>query len=103
MKLWHNPQKPYQAENVEVFELQIVQRFPWLKLYQPSPEKAPWHVQAEVSGENGYSVIVNFWPASMKAHREGHKAVEGIDAIRSLIAEIIDEAQQGDDFGDVLE
>lgn len=34
-----------------------------LSFFQPSPEKAPWHVQCKL--DNG--VLVNFWPHAFKA------------------------------------
>lgn len=78
------------AMNNECFRM-FVKRFQWVRFYQPQPQKAPWHWQASIIGQGPYDVLVNFWPHVAKAQREGEKSVEGWEAIRLLMAQIIDE------------
>ena len=84
MQLYANPNRPDHAENNAAF-LRIVNRFPSgaLALYQPSPEKAPWHWQAVIDGKDPQ--LLNFWPHTLKGQRDGMKAVEGEVAIIGII------------------
>ena len=82
MQLYANPQNPNHAKNNETF-LRIVKEFPILKFHQPSPEKAPWHWQAKVAGDDPQ--LLNFWPHNLKGQRDGFKSVEGEDALIGII------------------
>jgi hypothetical protein len=84
MQLYANPDRPDHAENNAAF-LKIVKKFPHLHLHQPSPEKAPWHWQAIISGNGGYRQTLNFWPHLMKGQRDGYKSVHGSSAIIGII------------------
>lgn len=87
-----NPNKAKHAANVATFD-RMMARFPWMKLTKPSPEKAPWHEQAVLTTDNGYHIIINFWPCSMTAQRDGEKSVEGEEAIRLMISQAIDDCR----------
>lgn len=86
--------------NCEAFCM-FVKSHKWIRFYQPSPQKAPWHWQCQIKGEGPYDVLVNFWPHTAKAQRDGCKSVEGWDAIRALVSQIMEE--NGFDDGEVLE
>lgn len=90
-----NPNNHEHVANIRLFA-DIEARFPWMELRKPSPEKAPWHEQAIVKSKGGASILLNFWPCALKAQRDGCKSVHGIEAIRLMIAEAIDDSQ--DDF-----
>lgn len=93
MNLYQNPHDPGHVANIEMFE-RVVNEFPDLHPFQPSPNKAPWHVQAVIDLCKNV-VILNFWPHTGKAQVEGQKSVEGEDAIRVLIGEaFIDAAEE---------
>ena len=87
MQLYANPNRPDHAENNAAF-LRAVNRFPDLSLYQPSPEKAPWHWQAVIGGSH----ILNFWPHLLKGQRDGLRAVEGETAIIGIIEGAFEDA-----------
>ncbi len=88
-------------KNVSLFE-RILDRYSWLELHQPNPEKAPWHERAILTDEFGGTIVLNFWPCSLTAQREGCKSVKGVDEIRLMISEAIDDCQAAEAF-DVLE
>ena len=89
MNLYQNPHRQDHAENNAAF-LRVVKEFPELHLYQPSPERAPWHWQAVFEGRD--PVLLNFWPHLMKAQRDGCKAIEGRGAIIALITDAVIDA-----------
>lgn len=92
--LYHNPNNLQHLANIEEFN-EIAARFPWLEFFQPNPEKAPWHVQALVSkGIGNGDIILNFWPHTGKAQREDCASVQGLEAIRLMIAEAIDDSTE---------
>lgn len=64
-----------------------------LQPWQPSPERAPWHVQARVGPAE---VLVNFWPHNGKAQRDGCMSVMGESAIRDLLGEAASEPAGAD-------
>ena len=69
-----------------------------LKLFHPSPDKAPWHLQAYLN-YGGHVVVVNFWPHTLKAQRDGCHSVQGVAAIREMLVEAISDAQRpAEDF-----
>jgi len=100
MELYQNPNRPDHAENNAAF-LRVVKDFPELELFQPSPQKAPWHVQAIIKFGQ-YPIILNFWPHTMKAQRDGFKAVEGASAIRGVIEGALEDAATEQPF-DLIE
>lgn len=92
MNLYQNPDRLDHAVNNAAF-LRVVNDFPNLGLFQPSPDKAPWHWQAVI--DYGAQQTINFWPHTLKAQREGFKSVAGADAIRAVIEQAqIDAAEE---------
>lgn len=87
---------PYQQELCEAFE-SLTHQFPEIEFFQPSPEKAPWHVQAILHSEPE-PIIFNFWPHKEKGQRQPFPAVEGIYAIEALIYEALEDAAEPDTF-----
>lgn len=79
MTIYQNPLKPDHDANNAAF-WRVVNEYPAFNLYQPSPDRAPWHWQAVINGH-----YVNFWPHTLKVQREGFKAVQGVHAIRGVI------------------
>lgn len=90
----------YDEENCQAFE-SITFDHPEIRFFQPSPQKAPWHVQAILDAPDE-PIVLNFWPHKMKGQRQPMPAVEGEAALRDLIAEAIADAQDSDPF-DVIE
>ncbi len=86
---------PQHIRNNQEF-LDIMARYPWMKLYQPNADKAPWHVQAKLTTAIGYTIFLNFWPHVAKAQMDGEGAVQGWDAIKAMICRAIDACD--DDF-----
>lgn len=55
---------------VEYF-YELMREFSHVKFFQPSPDRAPWHVQARLpNGE-----LINFWPHARKAMLENEPPV----------------------------
>lgn len=90
MLLYANPDRQDHAENNAAF-LRVVNDYPQLRLFQPSPDKAPWHWQAVID-MGGYVQLLNFWPHQMKGQRDGYKAVQGERALRGIIEGAIEDA-----------
>ena len=90
MKLYANPHRPDHAANNAAF-LRVVKDYPQVHLFQPSPEKAPWHWQAIID-LGGDQQLVNFWPHTLKGQRDGYRAVEGEAALRGIIEGALDDA-----------
>lgn len=80
----------------------IVQDHPQIRFFQPSPEKAPWHVQAIIDDGSDDPIELNFWPHKAKAQRKPLKSVEGLANIRALIREALADADAFRPF-DVIE
>lgn len=100
MNLYANPNNPAHAANNATF-LRIVKAYPVLGLFQPAPEKAPWHWQAVINF--GYQdELLNFWPHTLKGQRDGYRSVEGEHAIRGIIEQALIDAGHYDDF-DLIE
>jgi len=94
MKFYANPNRPDHAENNARF-VRIINDYPQISLFQPSPEQAPWHFQAVI--DFGHTPqLLNFWPHLLKGQRDGFKAVTGEIAIRGIIEGAIEDAL--DDF-----
>ena len=91
MQLYANPHRQDHLENNDTFR-RVVKDYPWLHLYQPSPEKAPWHWQAIIEGEQPQ--LINFWPHTMKAQRDGFQSVEGEAAMRGVIEGALADAEE---------
>lgn len=65
--------------------------YPDVRFFQPSPEKAPWHVIAEVPGADGNTRRAHFWPHKMKCSPEADNGRPltsrvGIEAMHEVIA-----------------
>lgn len=107
MQLYANPNRPEQVNNCAAFEA-FMARFPWVTFYQPNAEKAPWHVQAQITTEIGYKLILNFWPHKLKGQYFADDGVsggtyEGIDGLRAMMAQAIDDSQDKETEYDVIE
>lgn len=83
----------FDAENCEEFE-QIVASYPDIHFFQPSPDKAPWHVQAILDNGDGEPIELNFWPHKLKGQRRPRPSVEGASAIYDIIDEAIADAAE---------
>lgn len=92
MQLYANPDRPDHAANNAAF-LRVVKQFPELSLFQPSPDKAPWHWQAVIDKGNEPQIL-NFWPHTLKGQRDGYKAIQGADALRGIIEQAIIDATE---------
>jgi len=92
MQLYANPNRPDHAANNAIF-LRVVKKYPDLSLFQPSPEKAPWHWQGIID-LGGDPQLINFWPHTLKSQREGYRSVEGEHAMRGVIEQAIIDAQE---------
>lgn len=90
----------YDAENCADFEA-VMCDYPHVRFFQPSPSKAPWHVQAIFDTLDGEPTVLNFWPHKAKGQRQPLPAVEGFAALRTLIDEAIADAT--DEPFDVIE
>lgn len=73
--------------------IDLMDKFPDMEFFQPSPEKAPWHVQCRL--DNGE--LMDFWPHVQKAmiHDEP-PVVKWPDEIEVLVHEA--RARMPDDF-----
>jgi len=81
MQLYANPNRPDHAENNAAF-IRVVNDYPQLNLFQPSPEKAPWHWQCIID-------------LGGKGQRDGYKAIQGERALRGIIEQaLIDAAEE---------
>ena len=84
----------YQPEACEAFD-EMTRDFPFVRFFQPSPDKAPWHLQAIFDcGAGEEPIVLNFWPHKNKGQRQPLPAIEGINAIRDLINEAIEDANE---------
>lgn len=82
------------ADNCETFD-RIARDYPSIRFFQPSPHKAPWHVQAIIDmGEGEEPAVLNFWPHKLKGQRQPLTAVEGELAIRGIIDGAIEDARE---------
>lgn len=72
--------------------LYVISQFPQVKLFQPSPEKAPWHFQAVIDGDTPQ--LINFWPHTLKGQRDGLRSVQGVEAISGIILGAIEDAKE---------
>lgn len=87
----------YECEACDYFH-DLTQQYPNIRFFQPSPDKAPWHVQAILDAADGAPIVLNFWPHKEKAQRQGCMSLEGRHAARSVIEEAISDqaAMQAD-------
>ncbi len=92
MELYANPNRQDHLENNDTFR-RAVSDYLWLKLFQPSPVKAPWHWQAIIPGTH-CDQLINFWPHTMKAQRDGFPSVQGEDAVREAIERALEDAHE---------
>lgn len=91
MGFYANPHQPAHAANNATFQ-RVVNDYPELSLYQPNPEKAPWHWQAIID-LGGEVQLINFWPHTMKGQRDGLKSVQGELSLRGIIEGAIEDAR----------
>lgn len=74
----------YEAEACDQFD-DLTRQYPNIRFFQPSPDKAPWHVQAVLDAADGVPLVLNFWPHKEKAQRQGDVSIEGRAAARTVI------------------
>lgn len=67
-----------------------------LDLYQPNPDRAPWHVQAKIEGQR-QTIVLNFWPHKLRGQIDGEMSVSGDQAIREMVARAYQLADEGED------
>jgi hypothetical protein len=79
-------------EECKIFE-QIISQYPQLHFFQPSPEKAPWHVQVIMDSDAGREGELNFWPHKLKVSYRG-PSKSGVAAIHEAINEAINDVIQ---------
>lgn len=91
----------HEAELCDEFD-RIVADHPDIRFFQPSPHKAPWHVQAIIDDGSDDPIELNFWPHKAKAQRKPLRSVEGLDAIRDTIRQAMQDAAAFEPF-DVIE
>lgn len=101
MQLYMNPNRQDHITNCAAFET-FMRRFEWVKFYQPNPEKAPWHVQCAIDSADGCPLYLNFWPHKLKGQYDG-KSVEGLEALRSIMAQAIDDSTEDTEVLDLIE
>lgn len=92
MQLYANPNRPDHAENNAAFQ-RVVNAYPEISPFQPSPEKAPWHWQAVID-LGGDVQLINFWPHTLKGQRDGYRAIQGENALRGIIEQAIIDANE---------
>ena len=80
------------ADNCEAFD-RITRDYQDIRFFQPSPDKAPWHVQAVIETD-GEPIILNFWPHRLKGQRQPLRSVEGTNAIVGIIEGALEDAQE---------
>nr|WP_309504320.1 hypothetical protein [uncultured Roseovarius sp.] len=78
----------YENEICDEFDA-LTRQYPNIHFFQPSPDKAPWHVQAVLDAADGEPIVLNFWPHKRKAQRQGEHSKEGDSAAREIIDEAI--------------
>lgn len=82
----------YDAENCAEFE-DLTRDYPNIRFFQPSPDRAPWHVQAILDAPDE-PIELNFWPHKAKGQRKPLASIVGFAAIRAMIDEAILDAQE---------
>lgn len=97
-----NPNRPQDAKNCDAVR-SVLADYPHLKLFKPSPDKAPWHVQSKIDMPSGDPIFLNFWPHRLRAQRNGCASVEGADAISRMIEEAFDDQLREWDAHDALQ
>jgi hypothetical protein len=93
MLLYGDESDPEQAEGLRAFRAIMADYSGCMRFYQPSPERAPWHVQARVldgARADGYTPLINFWPHRNRAQPEGETSVEGEEAIRATLGRMLE-------------
>lgn len=78
----------FEREACDRFD-ELTQQYVNIRFFQPSPDKAPWHVQAVLDAADGVPIVLNFWPHKQKAQRQGSYSEEGDNAARSVIEEAL--------------
>ena len=93
----------HEAEFCDRFDA-LTRQYRNIRFFQPSPAKAPWHVQAVLDAGEHELIVLNFWPHKQKASRQGLPSTEGPDAARNVIEEALaDQALMlADDYADDL-
>lgn len=86
LDLYGDPESHYDFHQVRA-------AFPHLIFFQPSPEKAPWHVQARLETEGGETVMANFYPHKRHVYIDGWGGFYGADAMIKAISMIASDKQ----------
>lgn len=85
------------ASECEAFQ-EIISQCPQFEFFQPSPDKAPWHVQVIVDSHAGREGEMNFLPYKLKASY----CRPSVQGIHDTIGEALSDVAESDDF-DVFE
>lgn len=78
----------YEAEACDEFDA-LTKEYPAIRFFQPSPERAPWHVQCVIEMADGDPATLNFWPHKRKAQRQYCHSREGEEAARQVIEDAL--------------
>lgn len=95
----------HEAEFCDRFDA-LTRQYRNIRFFQPSPAKAPWHVQAVLDAGEHEPIVLNFWPHKQKASRQGLPSTEGPDAARDVIEEALTDqalSRSGDCTDDLIE
>lgn len=84
---------PAHRANNEEFR-KLMAEYPWIEFFRPSPFSAPWHIKCVIGRVGSGEIHVNFWPHVAKAHRDGHKGVQGWKSIRAMLEQVIEDSHK---------
>ena len=83
----------FERANCDQFDL-LVECYPNIRFFQPSPVKAPWHVQAFLDDGSDEPIELNFWPHKAKGQRRPERAVDGWSAVHVMISCAVKDANE---------
>lgn len=75
-----------EAELCEQFD-DLIRIYQDIRFFQPSPHKAPWHIQAILDADE--PIVLNFWPHKAKAQRQNGVSYEGPTAASDVIEDAL--------------
>lgn len=71
----------------------LVESYPELRFFQPSPLKAPWHWQVILRNDM-CPIYLNFWPHKGKAYCAEVGRARGLHPIRALIDHALEKNEE---------
>lgn len=76
--------------DVEYFH-EFMRAHPKVTFIQPSPQQAPWHIQAFIPSPSGCDEELNFWPHVQKCYRKGDSKGSrvGVDEMHAIIEDAL--------------